>query len=145
MKNSCSEKKLSRNKAILKKASLIDNLEGFTVKRNCSGKQLFRNQCFPLKFAKSLRTPILKNICKRLLLFIHIWWSCRLENHVQIEKPVLFSLTSLQLVRFYSFLFDFFIHIWFGFGETKLSKGKLYGKLRPQSWTKHLTQTLVFT
>ena len=26
--------------------------------------------CFPLKFAKVLRTPILKNNCERLLLFV---------------------------------------------------------------------------
>ena len=30
--------------------------------------QRLQHKCFPVKFAKPLRTPILKNICKRLLL-----------------------------------------------------------------------------
>ena len=31
-----------------------------------------QNKCFPVKFAKFLRTPILKNICKRVLLEVYI-------------------------------------------------------------------------
>ena len=31
-------------------------------------KKKLQHKCFPVKFAKLLRTPILKNICKRLLL-----------------------------------------------------------------------------
>ena len=30
-----------------------------------------QHRCFPVKFAKSLRIPILKNICERLLLYLH--------------------------------------------------------------------------
>ena len=30
--------------------------------------ELFQHGCFPVNFAKILRTPILKNICERLLL-----------------------------------------------------------------------------
>ena len=30
----------------------------------------FQRRRFPMKFAKFLRTPILKNICERLLLFV---------------------------------------------------------------------------
>ena len=33
----------------------------FTEKR-------FQHKCFPVKFAKVFRTPILKNICERMLL-----------------------------------------------------------------------------
>ena len=33
---------------------------------NCTKKRL-KHMCFPVKFAKLLRIPILKNICKRLL------------------------------------------------------------------------------
>ena len=29
------------------------------------------NRCFPVKFAKCLRIPILKNICERLFLYLH--------------------------------------------------------------------------
>ena len=31
-------------------------------------KNRLQHRCFPVKFAKFLRTPILKNICKQLLL-----------------------------------------------------------------------------
>ena len=47
---------------------------GEFFKQSCrpSVCKLFRkrlqNKCFPMKFGKLLRTPILKNICKRLLL-----------------------------------------------------------------------------
>ena len=30
-----------------------------------------QHRCFPVKFAKFLRIPILKNICERLLLYLH--------------------------------------------------------------------------
>ena len=30
-----------------------------------------QHSCFPAKFAKFLRIPVLKNICKRLLLYLH--------------------------------------------------------------------------
>ena len=43
---------------------------------------------------------------------------------------VLFTLTSLKLVLFPSFIYDFLIHICFGFG-TELANGKLSGELRP--------------
>ena len=31
-------------------------------------KNRLQQRCFPIKFAKYLRTPVLKNICQRLLL-----------------------------------------------------------------------------
>ena len=33
-------------------------------------KKILQHWCFPTKFAKFLRTPILKNICERLFLFV---------------------------------------------------------------------------
>ena len=33
-------------------------------------KKILQHWCFPIKFAKFLRTPILKNISERLLLFV---------------------------------------------------------------------------
>ena len=35
-------------------------------------KKKFQSSCFPVKFAKFLRTPISKNICERLLLYLHV-------------------------------------------------------------------------
>ena len=32
----------------------------------------FQCSCFPVEFAKLLRTPIFKNICGRLLLYLHV-------------------------------------------------------------------------
>ena len=42
--------------------SLIEFVKNFINKR-------LQHRCFPVKFPKFLRTPILKNNCKRLLLF----------------------------------------------------------------------------
>ena len=42
--------------------SLFNNVAGF--------QEILQHGCFPMKFAKFLRTPILKNICERLLLFV---------------------------------------------------------------------------
>ena len=33
-------------------------------------KKILQHRCFPVRFAKFLRTPFLKNICKRLLLLV---------------------------------------------------------------------------
>ena len=35
-------------------------------------KKKFQRNCFPVKFAKILRTPALKNIGERLLLYLHV-------------------------------------------------------------------------
>ena len=46
--------------------SLFDKVEGL---QPCNFfKKRLQHRCFPVKFAKFLRTPILKNICKRPLL-----------------------------------------------------------------------------
>ena len=43
-------------------------------------KKRLQQWCFSVKFAKSLRTPILKNICQRLILSIKDQSSCRVET-----------------------------------------------------------------
>ena len=35
-------------------------------------KKKFQRNCFPVKFAKFLRTPTFKNIGERLLLYLHV-------------------------------------------------------------------------
>ena len=45
--------------------SLLDKV---TTLQSCNLKRL-QYRCFPVKFPKFLRAPILKNICKRLLLY----------------------------------------------------------------------------
>ena len=63
----------------------------------------------------------------------------RLENHVELNRRDLLLLSCLvysniseasSKVLFPSFIYDFFIHICFGF-ETKLANGKLSVELRP--------------
>ena len=48
--------------------SLFNNVAGLQA---CNFiKKILQHRCFPMKFAKFLRTPILKNIFERLLLFV---------------------------------------------------------------------------
>ena len=95
-----------------------------------------------MNFAKLLRTAILKNICEQLF-----WLQAGESRRNWTAKTyyfylILLTLTSLKLIFFPTFIYDFFIHIWFVF-ETKLANGKLYGKLRSvlkhnlkeQDWT----------
>ena len=35
-------------------------------------KKKYQRSCFPVKFAKFFRTPTFKNICERLLLYLHV-------------------------------------------------------------------------
>ena len=58
------------------KKGLLRNFANFTGKHNQVAdlqsasflQKRFQHKCFPVKFAKLLRTPILQNICNRLLL-----------------------------------------------------------------------------
>ena len=53
------------------KKGAFKNSANFTGKHLCWSPFLNSNtSCFPVKFEKFLRTPILKNICKRLLLSV---------------------------------------------------------------------------
>ena len=59
------------------KKGVLENYENFTRKRLCWSlfltklqvKKRPQDSCFTVKFAKYLRTPILKNICEWLLLY----------------------------------------------------------------------------
>ena len=69
---------------VLCKKDVLNNFAKFTVKHlywclffnkvaqayNVIKKRL-QHRCFPVKFAKFLRTPMLKNICKRLVLIAY--------------------------------------------------------------------------
>ena len=49
-----------------------EKIANFTGKHLCwrlFNKKRFQRKCFPVKFGKVLKTPILKNICGRLLLY----------------------------------------------------------------------------
>ena len=59
-----------------------------------------------------------------------------LENPVQLEPQSLLLLTFVYIHTsvasfFPSFIYEFFIHICFGFDKTKLTNGKSYGELWP--------------
>ena len=51
----------------------------FEIKMQASGK--LQHRSFPVKFAKCLRTPILKNICKQLLPYLHNNSHCHYHHH----------------------------------------------------------------
>ena len=66
-KKRCSEKycKFHRKTPVLE--SLFNNVAG---PQACNFiKKILQYWCFPIKFAKFLRTPILRNICERLIRF----------------------------------------------------------------------------
>ena len=57
------------------KQGVLKNFANFTEKYLCWSlslrpatllKKRLQHRCFPMKFAKILRTPVLKNICERL-------------------------------------------------------------------------------
>ena len=50
--------------------SFFNKVEGMTAFN--FNKKKFQRKCFPVKFARFLRTPILKNICDWLLLYFHV-------------------------------------------------------------------------
>ena len=55
------------------KKSALKNVANFTGKHLCWSlffKKILQHWCFPIKFAKFLRTPILRNIYERMLLFV---------------------------------------------------------------------------
>ena len=99
-KNWCSLKfrKFHRKAPVLE--SLFNNVAGLQA---CNFiKKILQHWSFPMKFAKFLRTPILKNICKRLLLFVSP------QNTI-----VLLSLdqTRLRQITFYSIKCSYIIYI----------------------------------
>ena len=59
-------------------------------------------KCFPMKFTKFLRTPILKNICERLLLWFETWHTLW-HNFIFF---LLFYLIPQQILKFL-FIFHF--------------------------------------
>ena len=66
------------------KKGVLKNFANFTGKQLCWNlflnlktcnfiKKRFQHRCFPVKFVEFLSTPILKDICKRLLSNC-VWW-----------------------------------------------------------------------
>ena len=54
-------------------------------------KKRLQHRCFPAKFAKFLRTPILENICERLLLNLSGMLRSSMkqfQRNIQMEKPI---------------------------------------------------------
>ena len=93
-------------------------------------KKRLWHKYFPINFPKPLRTPILKNVCERLLL--DAGW----RTMQKLSRRDLLLLTCLVQINtsvsfFQSFIYDFFMRIYFDFDETKLTNVKLYGELRP--------------
>ena len=63
-------------------------------------KKILQHTCFPVKISKLLRTPTLKNICKRLLLEVFykkdVLWTFNLRPvSMGIERPILHNFLNL--------------------------------------------------
>ena len=76
------KKSVLKNFAISQKTLLLKSLfnEAAGLKACKFIKKKLQYRLFPVKFEKSLRTPILKNICELLLLTPHETWSFRTKN-----------------------------------------------------------------
>ena len=84
---------------------------------------------FPMNFAKLLRTPILKNICERLLL-VAGWRTTKKLRRRDLLLLTCLVYINISLASFFPFFIcNFFIHVCFGFDETKLTNRRLYGEL----------------
>ena len=94
-------------------------------------KKRLWHRCFPLNFAKFLRTPTLKNICERLLLVAGWWTTSKLSRRHSLLLTCLVYINISAASFFPSFIYGILIDICFGFEETKLTKGKLCRELRP--------------
>ena len=103
-------------------------------------KKRLWHRCFPVKFVKFSRTPILKNICERLLLhhgysrlatFNRSFWKLHISNYVKLLCTSfsyfrLFAvslvsslfLVSLQLSSLYTY---FFVVVVYGFDILKVT------------------------
>ena len=108
-------------------------------------KKRIWHRCFPVNFAKFLRTLILKNSCKRLLLvagwylllltylvYINISVACkfwRYSYHLRRSRVRNFIISVA--ISFCFFCLRFFIYICSGFDGVKFTKGKGFGKLWP--------------
>ena len=66
IKKSCSEKFCNIHRKILVSEPLFNKVTGLQAYKFI--KKRLQRRCFPVKIGKFLRTPILKNICKQLLL-----------------------------------------------------------------------------
>ena len=83
-------------------------------------------QYFPVNFMKCLGTPILKNICERLLLVVGWRITYKLSRRNLLLLTCLVYITIYVTSSFSSFIYGFLIHMCFGFDETELSyKGKI--------------------
>ena len=90
-----------------------------------------------MNFTKLLRTPILKNICERLLLVAGCRTTYKLNRRDLLLLPCLVYINASVASSFTSFIYNFFVNICFGF-EIKLANGKLHegltasSKIKPQ-------------
>ena len=100
------------------KKALLKNFAIFTGKQQCWSlfliklqtgtfiKKRLQQSCFPVNIVKSSRTPILKNICERLLLKpswiifnIHLIFACTIDPRNEFEIPQIKRTLPLEIQR----------------------------------------------
>ena len=125
-----SQRRWSKKKVVLK------NFAKFKGKHLCqsiffnkvAGLMLW-HRCFPVNFAKRLRIPMVAVV---RILMVEYLLIAGWRTTYKLNCRNLLLLICLVASSFYFFnLQFFFIHICFGFDETKLTNEKFYGELRP--------------
>ena len=83
-------------------------------------KKRLQHRCFAVNIAKFLRTPILKNVCKRLLLILN-WWSRHQNRNQNLDRLFTMCVKTVQ----------------FSLGDSFFSKTRYtaYALLFPYSFT----------
>ena len=71
-------------------------------------KKRLKERCFPVKFTKFLRTPILKNICERLLLTMELFlnkdirqlsWLSNILVLTKLKRKMHYPFKWIQLIE----------------------------------------------
>ena len=67
-------------------------------------KKRLHYRCFPVNLKKSLKTPVLKNICERLLLYVLVVlaWYSRIKMHQRIKyfcHTIPFTISSCSILE----------------------------------------------
>ena len=97
------------------KTSVLENFAVVTRKHLCCSLYLikfFQHRCFPVNVAKFLRTPILKNICERLLL--NVVFSSNGKQHMLVKLDEM----GLDIIMFYIYSYYFGIIIFAFYPEA---------------------------
>ena len=92
-------------------------------------KKCLQHSCFFVEFAKFLRTPILKNICERLLLKpVQISLGLPFFDNLHLWLKLLHVCLYCFCIKTYNFVCQFFLHYYWCCYNQKQSSGGVLQK-----------------